>query len=310
MKQLLAIILLVLQLAGCAFFQSTTPKIKFKSADNVLNKTQRLVKQQRWGEAQILLEQGVNQYPENQSIKSILTKIQNNWYITKRRLEDWMQVYETEGMLLKRPLLVSMTQSDPYDIELKSRRKKLESRLNLKHKNMVSCAKRQVDTELKLARRCVEAAKIIHLSIQVQDLLTQIERQQTSIKNLKKLTETEQRNALLMKARAYLGERSYYEAVKVLEAVILQTKTDQEVNILMDEAVTGRDLQVLQLINHGDRLYREEQIEKALLFWQEAALLNPSQSDIAMRIERAQKVLDKLQQIRSDENKEPTTKNN
>ncbi len=305
MKSILFISILVLQLAGCALIQPT-PKITLKSADNVLKRTQRLVKQQRWGEAQVLLMQGVSQYPDNKAIEAALTKVRSKWYITKRRLKDWMLVYEIEGMLLKRPLLVSMTQSDPYDTKLKLRLKKLESRLDSKRKQLIFCAERQVDTELKLARRCVEAAKIIHLSIQVQNLLTKIEQQQTGIKSKIKVNEAETRNTLLMKARAHLRERSYYEAVKILEPIILQGKTDQDVNILMDEAITGRNLQVLQLISHGDRLYREEQIENALSIWKEAALLNPSQSDVKLRIARAQKVLNKLQEIRSGENKSPS----
>jgi len=101
-----------------------------------------------------------------------------------------------------------------------------------------------------------------------------------------------------MLARSHLHEQYYYEAVKILEPLIEKNKKDQEVRVLMEEAVTGRDLQVLQLISHGDRLYREEHIEDALAIWRQAASLDPDNSGIKRRIERANRVIERLQQIR------------
>ncbi len=306
--------LAILLLSGCAANQTRTA-VDYKSPKALLKKSDALVKLEHWGEVQILLKRGVALFPESKAIKKALAKVKRDWDDKKRRLEDWMLVYETEGLLLKRPLLVSMTQSDTNDFLLKSRLLFLDSTLNSKRRLLIACTQHQFDKALKLAKRCVDAAKKIHLSIQVKTLLRKIDRQQSGIKKQKRvraqkkvaLSRAEARNSVLKQARSHLQQQFYYEAVKALEPLARQNKKDQEINILMEEAITGRDLQVLQLISHGDRLYREEHITEAVAVWEQAAILNPADTNITRRIGRAKKVLDNLQDIRSKEPK-PATK--
>ena len=304
MKSFAAIIFVSLLLAGCV----TTQPLSYgnlHSAESFITMSNTLVRQQHWGKAQLLLEEGMLRFPDNQPIKDALSKVQIEWQFIKDNLNDWMLVYEVEGMLLTRPLLVSMTKSDPEDYQLKRRLQVLDSSLNAKRETLITCTQHEFKKSLKLARRCVEAAEKIHLSTQVQKLLSQIESEQSNIiKKAQKevaLSKAEARNAVLMQARSYLQERFYYAAVKVLEPLVLQDDQDQQVNILMEEAQTGRDLQVLQLISHGDRLYREERIQEALEIWQQAAVLDPTHEDVTLRISRATKVLDKLKEILSKE---------
>ncbi len=308
MKILAIILSTALLLGGCT---SNAPRSNqvLKSPTSLLEKSTALVKHQRWGEAQKLLEEGVKRYPEDQAIKQKMIHVRAEWERKKRRLEDWILVYETEGLLLKRPLLVSMSQSDPSDFLLKSRLLFLDSSLNSKRKKLVACTQNQFDRELKLAKRCIESAKKIHLSIQVQGLLKKIESEQKGVKERKQiraqkkraLSRAESRNDILIQARSHLQQQFYYEAVKVLEPLVAQDSGDQETNILMEEAKTGRDLQVLQLISHGDRLYREEQLQNAVAIWEQAAIINPSHVGIAGRIDRAKRVLEKLKEIRATE---------
>jgi len=306
MKILAILLSTALLLGGCT---SNAPRSNqaLKNPTSILEKSAALLKRQRWGEAQKLLEEGAKRYPEDQAIRQKMIHVRAEWKRNKRRLEDWILVYETEGMLLKRPLLVSMSQSDPSDFLLKSRLLFLDSSLNLKRKQLVACTQHQFDLELKLAKRCIESAKNIHLSIQVQGLLKKIKSEQKGVKERKQiraqkkraLSRAESRNNILAQARSHLQQRFYYEAVKILEPLLVRKSRDQELNVLMEEAKTGRDLQVLQLISHGDRLYREEQIQNAVAIWEQAAIINPNHAGIAGRIDRAKKVLKKLQEIRA-----------
>lgn len=304
MKPLPLIILLSLLLSGCVITQPLSYS-NLKSPESFLSKSDSFVKQQHWGKAQLLLEEGIFLFPEDLSLKKALSKVKNEWQIRKNNLEDWILVYEIEGMLLTRPLLVSMSQSDPLDYPLKRRLRLFDSSLNSKRELLLICTRRQLELSLKLAKRCIEAAQQIHLSIQVQTLLSQIQNKQSSKLKTKQKKEAlsiaEARSVILMKARSHLQESFYYEAVKVLEPLSLSDKDDQEVNILMEEALTGRDLQMLQLISHGDRLYREEHIQEALEIWEQAVKLDPTNIDVTLRINRAKKVLETLQEIRAKE---------
>lgn len=273
--------------------------LKLEDPESILKRSNTLVQQKRWGEANNLLKHGTKRFPQNLALKDALIQVQSDWQGTKRRLEDWILVYETEGMILQRPLLVSMVLSDPSDLLLKSRLLLLDASLNSKRERLIACAKNQSSKGLKLARRCIEAAKIINLSHQVQTLLSKIKSEQEGLKNRQSaLSKAEKRSATLFQARKFLQESSYSQAVNVLSPLSEASKDDQELTVLLQEAITGRDLQVLQLINHGDRLYREEHIQEAVNIWQQAAVLDPELVDITIRVERAKKVLHQLQQLR------------
>jgi len=302
MKYLLCLLLLFA--GGCTFIQPSK-NITLLSSEKILKKSRILVEQQRWGEAQLLLEQGARRFPNNNTMRETLTKVQLQWNNKKRRLEDWMLVYETEALLLNRPLLVSMTRSDPNDSYLKAKLSSLNLSLKAKHKQLLDCARNQFTVAFKLARRCIESAKVIHLSIEVQLLLNKIKTTQTGIKKKKQeeaaLSKEESRNAIIQQAKNHLHQRLYSDAINILQPTLLQNNNDQEINILMEEAITGRDLQVLQLITRGDRLYREEHILEAMIIWEQAAVINPYHLEITHRINRAKKVLLKLKEIRAQE---------
>jgi hypothetical protein len=52
---------------------------------------------------------------------------------------------------------------------------------------------------------------------------------------------------------------------------------------------------LIQLISHGDKLYRIEKTLEAINIWQQASRLMPKDSSIKRRIERARKVIENLE---------------
>ncbi|RLA03870.1 MAG: hypothetical protein DRQ47_04335, partial [Gammaproteobacteria bacterium] len=224
----------------------------------------------------------------------------NLWELRKRRLEDWMLVYETEGLLLQRPLLVSMSQSEQGDVILKTRLLFLDASLNSRQEQLIDCSRFQRDKGIKLARRCIEAANKIKTSTQVQELLAEITEEQKDIRKQQLVKgEVASRNEIMDQAKIHLQKQFYYQAVQELQPLLEQKSEDEQVKLLMVEAITGRDMQLLQLVSHGDRLYREEKIKQALAIWQQAALLDPENEEVKQRIRRAKKVINKLQELRS-----------
>jgi len=305
-------------LSGCnsRYYQSVNAP---KTVTGLLNKTDRLMKQQRWGEAQYILEQGMVIHPDEQVLEEKLLTVKLQWTTVKRRLEDWILIYEVESLLSQRPLLVSLSQSKPDDYYLKLRLNRINSKLDARGDFLLRCAEYQLDKAIKLARRCIVSARRVEASAKVKSLLKQLDlqldtqQQDVQEKNTLEITKIKLKNAKLvadnqaasraskiMLARSQLQAQLYYEALTLLEPLLLNDHSDQAVAMLMDEAMTGRDLQVLQLISHGDRLYREENIVEAINLWQQASRLNPEDASIIRRIERARKVMTNLQQLRDD----------
>jgi tetratricopeptide (TPR) repeat protein len=312
----------IILLSGCISSHYDTEN-EPKTVKGLLAKTDRLIKQQRWGEALNTLKQGIESHPNEQLLEEKQFAVNFKWTAVKRRLEDWILIYEVEGLLSQRPLLVSMSQSKPDDFFLKLRLSKVNSKLNARRNSLLRCSKYQLDKDIKLTRRCIESARRVEVTEEIKQLLNlldiQLSTQQQDIanknqdikdKNQDITDKKELKNAKLvadnkaafraskiMLARSHIQARLYFEALVLLEPLLLEDKYDQKVTMLIDEAITGRDLQILQLISHGDKLYRKEKTIEAISIWQQASRLNPKDSSIKRRIERALKVIENLEEF-------------
>jgi tetratricopeptide (TPR) repeat protein len=285
---------LFLNLTACATLDLTR-----ETPQSILKKTNLLVKQKRWAEAEELLSQGAQEFPDETQIRDKLAEVQSEWQSNVQRLEDWMLLYETEAMLLQRPLLVSMSESDPDDIILKARLQLHNASLRSKRALLIACAENHQGKEIKLARRCIEAARIINETYKVQQLLAGIKEKQQGIQREQLArNKAEQRQTAIAQSRKHLENNEYVEVVQLLQSVIAEHPDDVELNVLYQEAKAGRDLQILQLISQGDRLYRSERTEEALDVWKQAEQLDPTFEDLNTRIVRAEKVLKQLQKIK------------
>jgi len=297
------IILSILVLLGGCITTFNQPQQELDSVESYINKSKTLLKQQRWSEAYQLLEQGSFQFPNSQVIHTALDKTARDWQNRNIRLESWMLVYETEGLLLKRPLLITMAESDPDNNHLKRRLSTLKSTLLENRKSLIICTEQQLNANLRLAKRCIDAARIIKPSKDVTTLAVNIAQKQSGITKRKeqkaKISHDEAHKEFIKEARAHLEAQAYHQAINILQPMLLLNSEDIEANLLMDEANAGRSLQVLRLTRQGDQFYRDEKIELALKTWETAALLYPESTELKSRIERARKVLDKLEEIRS-----------
>ncbi len=293
MRRLLIVIIFSV-LSGCASLD-----LSQDTPDSLLKKSSLLVNQQRWGEAEELLSEGAQKFPNDIQIQEMLAKIRTDWQTNNQRLEDWILLYETESMLAQRPLLVSLSQSDPDNLILKARLQLHNALLSPKRALLINCAENHQDKEIKLARRCIEAARIINDSPKVQTLLAAIRQKQQGIKMEQVArVKAEQRNTAITKSREYLEKNQYAQVIQLLQPFVIENPDDLEIKVLYQEADAGRDLQILQLISQGDILYRSERTEEALAIWKQAELLDPGFEDLNTRIVRAEKVLKQLQKIK------------
>ncbi len=292
----------ILLISGCItpFGRSD---IKLDSVNSYINKSKALIKQEQWKKAHQLLQQGTKQFPNNQTIIAALEKTTVDWQNSNNRLENWMLVYETEGLLLKRPLLISMAESDPDNNPIKSRLSDLKSTLLENRSLLISCTEQQIMRNLRLAKRCIDAARIIKPSKDVSKLTKIIAQKQSGITKRKeqkaKISNEEDHKETITEVKTLLEAQAYYLAINTLQPLLLLNSEDEEANMLMDEAIAGRSLQVLRLTRLGDQYYRDEKIEQAINSWESAVLLYPDSTELKSRIERARKVLEKLQEIRA-----------
>lgn len=305
MKRLLILLVLVL-LTGCsAIVTKTVPATSGASPETLVKQAQMLHKQKQWHEAMALLDAGLDQYPEELRIAELRSEIKRDWGMHKRNREDWILVHETRALQKKIPYLEELAAIDPENLITKSRLLFWKNTLESKVSGLIACGSVHLHLDQSLAEACATLAEEIKHTEESTYLLRKIsqshaarERTQRSEQAVREKQNTAQRRERLLKqARSQMGDEAIPDAIASLQRLLELVPGDPEGSALLEQVIQLRDEKVASLIAFGDALYREEQIEQAVSVWESAEKLDMGRQDVAARIDRAMKVLERLREI-------------
>ena len=278
-----------------------------------IDEARELRDQGNWTEAIKALDAAGRDFPQNQEIQTALQELKTSWRKEKRLLDDRMLVLDTTSLTAKLPLLELRSKGEPENISLKSRllfwKKYLQSQVD----PLISCGVTHGGKYLWLARRCLRLADEIAPSPYITKLLEEnsgkieLMHQAISSREEKKeeLERVQQVQALLEGAEQDMQRGEYSNALRKLNRALGQDPENRRVRKLLSKAQSELDLQISSLVKLGDNLYQEEQIGPAVKVWETALRLDPTQDGIEEKINRARRVLEKLEAIRSRESPPP-----
>lgn len=305
MKSLLIPVIIVL-LSGCsAIVTKTAPTTKATSPSALLQQAETLYQKEQWHEALALLNAGIDQYPEALRIAELRSEIKRDWEMRKRNREDWILVHETRSLQKKIPYLEELNSIDPDNLITKSRLLFWQNTLESKVPGLIACGSVHLHLDQSLAETCVILAEKIQPTEESAYLLRKIkqshaaqERTERSEQAVREKKNTAQeRDRLLKLAKTQLAEEAIADAITSLQRLLELVPGDPEGSALLEQVIQVRDEKVASLIAFGDALYREEQIEQAVSVWESAEKLDMGRQDVAARIDRAMKVLERLREI-------------
>lgn len=304
--KILPILLLVVLLAGCSAITTTVSPVTKATTPSVLVKqAETLYKQEQWHKAVALLDAGVNQFPEERRMVELRSEIIRDWEMRKRNKEDWILVYETQSLKEKIPYLEDLATIDPENLITKSRLLFWKNLLESKVTGLIACGSVHLHLDQALAEECATLAEKIKPTEESAHLLKKIKQSHAAQKRTErseqavreKQNTAQQREHLMKLARAQLSDDAIPDAIASLNRLLELVPDDAEGRALLDQVIQLRDEKVTRLIAFGDALYREEQIEQAVSVWESAEKLDMGRQDVAARIDRAMKVLERLREI-------------
>jgi len=171
-----------------------------------------------------------------------------------------------------------------------------------------------VDTALE----CLQLSQELHESSETQKLLAGLEsmkksqlsfaKQEAGKKQAKKKQKQakEQRQetaALLAETRQALDEDDVQVARATFRKIPSSTSKNSKVIAVQDELDSAVDRHVTRLIASGDALYRADNVNGAIKIWTEALQLDPENPELKERLDRARKVITRLEELKSQQQK-------
>jgi hypothetical protein len=224
-----------------------------------------------------------------------------------QRLEDKLLIEQVRTLNRQLPILEVLAEVNPD----KKPQKQLESvrkTLKEKQKELSKCGWRP-DQDQDLAKECLNLSLALEddpLDKQKLHLMVEKERKkEQEIKDKKqavKVAEWRKRNQnRLQLAKKQFRNNRLHRARTLLNQILKDDPGNQAAKALLQQLEANLEQYLSNLLKAGDRLYREGEIEAARLTWKAAQNLSPDDVRVKEKLERAEKVLENLNNLREQQ---------
>jgi tetratricopeptide (TPR) repeat protein len=305
------LILVVAWLGGCAAVTDRLEPIRPladppATADQAIATAQGIASEGRWSDALAYLDAAALSVADVEGMQAARAEIELNGQRARGVLKDRMLAADAENLHLRVELLKALAIADPDDLLVAARRIYARQQVENMRPSLVTCAETQMDALPKLARRCLDSATAASPTPAETERLSAVDthlRAITAADNQRRSARERSRRqalvrTLLDKVRVSIQQHDYRSALDRLDEVARMQPGNPEIARLQQQANDLLTPQVEALLRLGDHLYLDEQLDAAIGAWQAALTLQPDDSDIQARIERAKTVLENLESLR------------
>lgn len=169
------------------------------------------------------------------------------------------------------------------------------------------------EDDLELAERCLNYARLINNTPEVSEALSRLEAKHAShrIDDQKKIRIVQQRKEkklarihrnktqeVLEQTQQALDENDLPAAHRIFLELPKSATDSREVEATRTRLNKAIQAKVSQLIVEGDRQYRADRVSRAIRIWERAYELDPDNQELGERLERARKVLARLEELK------------
>lgn len=294
----------LLMLSGCQLLETRKPPAPMD--ENALLKSRQLVAKGRYGEAIQILDQARVGINRKHVYGDELQTIRNRQKTLEEELNDQLLISNTSALKNQLPILTKLSQSSPDKPQYNQLLQETREQLDSMQQALSGCAWRHFKRNNALAKDCLTIALSLKQDEADQDLMEHLLKEQKQHKKAvasKEKAERAQRwkqriDKRLAEARRFSERGQLRDARRVLELVLKEAPGSEAAKKMLSE-VNGRlEKYIENLLSAGDRLYRDGEIESAKATWRAALALDPQDERAREKIQRAQRVLDNLENLR------------
>jgi len=295
----------LLLLGGCQLMptQQTAPG---SANPNILSSARQLEAKGRYGQAISLLENAIVVDGKAESYTTALREIRLRQNLVEQELADQLLISKTSALRNQMPILEQLARSNPDESDYVRQMEETQKELLRLSQDLSECGWRHFKRNNALAKDCLTLSLSLHPNEQDERLMQHLLAEQHQDREK---TESEQRaqremawkrrNQTRLDEATRLNESGQLtEARRVLKILLKEDPKNETALSLLSNVESRLKSYLENLLNAGDRLYREGEIEGAKATWRAALTLDPQDTRAREKIERAQRVLDNLENLR------------
>ncbi len=308
----LLLMLLLLLLSGCQLLEIKKP-VPVNADPDRISTARHLEAKGQYGQAIQVLESAIAEDGKAESYTETLREIRLRQTLIEQELQDQLLISRTSALKNQIPILEQLLRSDSQRADYAKQLQQTHKELQTLRQALSECGWRHFKKNNALAKDCLTLALSLQPDEQDERLMTylleehqqNLEQTQTAERAQREMA-WKHRNQQRMEEAQRLNESGQLtEARRVLKLLLKEDpRNDSAKQLLRD--VEGRLKNYIEnLLAAGDRLYREGEIEGAKATWRAALSLDPQDPRAREKIERAQRVLDNLENLRKSEVQKP-----
>jgi predicted Zn-dependent protease len=300
--------------AGCQLIE-IKPSPPASTDKNALDKSRQLAAKGRYGEAIRLLDRASGNRNLSTAYSKELESFRNQQKTLEEELNDQLLISNTSALKNQLPILTKLSQASPdkhhYARLLQETRETLQSM----QKALSECAWRHFKRNNALSKDCLTLALSLKQDKADQDLMEHLLKEQIQYKKAvakKEQANREQKSKKrvdknLTEAQKLIESGQLKDAKRALKLVLKESPKNETAKKLLADINKTLKKYIENLLLAGDRLYRDGEIESAKATWRAALTLDPMDVRAREKIQRAQRVLDNLENLRKT-NEDDTNK--
>ncbi len=303
------LIALLLLLSGCQLLEIKKPTTAASPDQGRIDTARQLEAKGRYGQAIMVLEDAIASDGKAESYTKALREIRLQQNTVEQELQDQLLISRTSALKNQIPILEQLMRSDPdqrkYAQQLETTRKQLQQL----RQSLSECGWHHFQKNNALAKDCLTLALSLEPKPQDERLMSFLLKEQKqhlektkTVERSKREQAWKHRNRRRLDEAQHLSESGQFtEARRVLKVILKEDPKNAPAKKLLATVESRLKTYIENLLAAGDRLYREGEIEGAKATWRAALSLDPQEERAREKIERAQRVLDNLENLRKSE---------
>jgi hypothetical protein len=300
-----------LLISGCSLWQIVPerPTDSIELPPDPLTKSRELASAGRLGEALALLDTAIAQGHDTSTYQTVREQTLEQKSRQESRLQDRLLIEQTKAQQSQLLIFEHWTRMDPDNREVVEHRETILRSLQTQRERLSDCGLRQTESHPALARTCLQLAIAIEPTYRdrmLLDLLAEREQKTQQVKAQKKqdILEQQRKNWIhdsLLEAKRLYEMNQFNPARKLLNQVLEEEPGNPEAKKLLSQLEGRLHGHLENLLKTGDKLYQEGEIEAARDIWEAALQLDPENALAKEKLERANRVLENLENLRKAE---------
>ncbi len=308
--KLLNIALLTLLLSGCALFPIQKEPSPPPNTADIIQRAEKLRRERHYSEAEHMLFQARINNPNNMKLQRLLRQVMIERHRYRQQIEDQLLIARTTFTQQQRPLVAQLAASESDDRMISAHLNHMNSEWIESRQPLSDCGKRRLKSDPVMAEKCIRLALSISETKGDRYRLSQIEKarkeaeyiaqhkERVAKKNAQQIERDNKIAQLLERARNKQREGEHSDALNLIRQ-IGELSPNHPGAMLLEEQVRNELTELTdRLLMKGETFYQNGQFKAAITTWKTVLTLDPKHKLAEEKLQRAQRVLDNLKQLR------------